>query len=384
MNQRALGRAFLQQFAYIDKGFKLKLKSSDVRKFLKNYQNNQNPITFQDFNKLMHCEGRSTDNKYVYDLIGISNALKGKVSRQRQKNFSGDTVKVLNYYGSKRSWREEYELLYKYTHSLGCNTLVDACAGSGYLSLLAARTGFFERVILNELSNIVYSYHLVQKDEKDFEEFCYYLDRFGDVDDFIFKVMEKKLDLGQREYRRNISKGNATQAAALAIVKNYMYSGQGGYIKARMPMCEHIEALKRAQLLYKSIELSHLHYRKVTEAYMANGDCVIVLDVPYMAETRGMEKSYTLEFSERQHRNLLQLLTKQTVKAKIILCGYHSDLYQNYFMRYNKTHGNCWHEVKLLRAGSKAKGAEAKERIWVNFEVQGLVAQNPTLFQILW
>ena len=388
MNQKALGRAFLKEFTQdaqnIGEGFKLKLSAKKVRGFIAVQQLN---MSFQEFNKLFRCEGRTTGNKYAYDLIGLNNACKMKVNKGREKKFSGEAVKVLSYYGSKRSWRGEFELLYEYAaHSLGCTTIIDCFAGSGFLSLLAAKTGFFEKVVLNELSNIVFNFHFVQKDAEAFKEFIYYLYRFGDVNAQLFKLMKKYLGMGKIEKRTHVAKADATRAAALFIVKNYAHSGQGGYIESRMAPSEHIEALERTHDLYQSVTLSHHHYKKVLEKYMNDSSILILLDPPYLAETRVQKKSYNLEFDIRQHRSLMQLLTKQDIQAKVVLCGYHSDLYEGYFMRYNKkqelTQG--WHEVKLLRAGSRQEGAEAKERIWVNFEVQGLVAQNPTLFQILW
>lgn len=383
VGEKTLGRKFLEEFAYIDEGFKLKLSAAEVRKFIAAQQLS---MSFQAFNKLFRCEGRTTGNKYVYDLIGLSNAVKGKVNPCREKEFSGNAVKVLSYYGSKRSWREEFVLLYEHAaHSLSCTTIVDGFAGSGFLSLLAAKTGVFDKVVLNELSNTVFNYHLVQKEEAAFKEFTYYLYRFGDVNEHLFKLMKKYLGMGRREKRTHIAKASATKAAALFIVKNYSHSGQGGYIEDRMAPGQHIEALEKTHGLYEHIELSHLHYKKILEKYMDDSNCLVLLDPPYLEETRVQKKSYNLEFGIRQHRSLLQLLTKQAIQAKVILCGYHSNLYQNYFMRYNKAHSSAhWHEVQLLRPGSKKEGAEAKERIWVNFEIESLVNNHKDLFNILW
>lgn len=384
MGEKTIGRAFLKEFAYIDEGFKLKLPAKKVREFIAAQQLG---MSFREFNKLLRGEGRTTGNKYVYDLIGINNACKMQVNKGREKSFSDETVKVLSYYGSKRSWREEFKLLYEYAaHSLGCTTMIDCFAGSGFLSLLAAKTGFFEKVILNELSTVVFNYHLVQKDMKAFKEFTHYLYRFGDVNEDLFQLMKDYLKMGYREKRTHVAKANSTRAASLFIVKNYSHSGQGGYIESRMAPSEHIEALERTHALYQSVTLSHHHYKKVLEKYMNDSNNLIILDPPYLQETRVQKKSYNLEFAIRQHRSLLQLLTKQEVKAKVILCGYHSGLYESYFMRYNKTQEltEGWHEVQLLKAGSKQEGAEAKERIWVNFEIESLVSSYKDLFKLVW
>lgn len=424
-NWKPMVRNFLDSNMTIDDGFKIAMSKSAVQNFL---TINNYALSVKEFNENTFCEGRTTGNKYVYDLISLSNGAAGKVQRCRINEFSPNRIKVLNYYGSKRRWQEEFELLYHYTVSaLGCSTMVDIFSGSGFLALLASKTGVFKKVVLNELSNTVYNYHLVQKDLGAFNEFITYISRWYVMNGHLYDVLKTDWEYGQKKWvrkkveklqeaqmaqlaqgkqkvladekvlykqaagnaqgkrkREHISKGNATNAVALFMIKSYAHSGQGGYIEKRMAPHWNVEALKETQKLYESIKLSHLHYSKALKSYMDNNKCLIILDPPYLSETRVQKKSYQHEFSERQHRSLMQLLTKQDIQAKVVLCGYHSSLYERYFMRDNKAHSTCWHEVKLLRAGSRQEGAEAKERIWVNFDVASLVAQNPTLFQVLW
>lgn len=381
MSDQDLIKAFLERFAYIDEGFKLKVSASKVRDFM---QEQQLSMTFQSFNKLLRCEGRSTNNQYVYDLIYLSNAVGERVSKEREKNFSENAIKVLNYYGSKRNWREEYELLYKHCADLGCTVMVDMFAGSGFLGLLASKMGLFKEIRLNELSGLVFNYHLVQKDERSFKKFIEYVGRFSVVDKSLFAIMKKDLGLGKRERRGHIIKGDATKATELFIVKHYAHSGQGGYIKDRMAPAWYVEALGETHKLYEQVDLSHMHYRKVLKRYMQNKESLLILDPPYLSETRVQKKSYNLEFSTRQHRTLLQLLTSEKLEAKVVLCGYHNSLYERYFMKFNEKHGICWHEVALLKSGNREIWAEAKERIWINFDMSSLINEYWYLFELVW
>lgn len=422
-NWKPMVRDFLNTTMTIDEGFKIAMSKSEIQNFL---TVNNYALSVKEFNKNTFCERRTTGNKYVYDLINLSNGAASKVQRGRINEFSSNKIKALNYYGSKRTWQEEFRLLYRYAACvLGCSTMADIFSGSGFLALLASKTGVFKKIVLNELSNTVYNYHVVQKDLRAFNEFITYISRWHVMDKHLYNVLKIDWEYGQKKWirkkvqelqeaqiaqlaqgkqivladagalyeqaagsaenerkREHISKGNATNAAALFILKSYAHSGQGGYIENRMAPHWNVEALQETQKLYKGIKLSHLHYSKALKSYMNNAKCLIILDPPYLVETRVQKESYQHEFSERQHRTLLQLLTKQNINAKIVLCGYHSSLYENYFLRYNQSYGTCWHEVKLLNPGRK--GTEAKERIWVNFDVASLVNNHKDLFEFIW
>ncbi|GLC80777.1 hypothetical protein LBYZC6_28910 [Lacrimispora brassicae] len=46
------------------------------------------------------------------------------------------------------------------------------------------------------------------------------------------------------------------------------------------------------------------------------------MDPPYIREFRVQKQSYELEFTDLQHRSMLQLLSGQDYSAKVVLYGY--------------------------------------------------------------
>jgi len=84
------------------------------------------------------------------------------------------------------------------------------------------------------------------------------------------------------------------------------------------------------------------------------------LDPPYLHETRAATKVYRYEMIEADHRELLDLL--QTVKGKVILSNYPSELYDTALASWNR------HTFDLPNnaAGGKNK-RRMTEVVWCNF-----------------
>lgn len=87
------------------------------------------------------------------------------------------------------------------------------------------------------------------------------------------------------------------------------------------------------------------------------------LDPPYLHETRRTKDVYALEMSDNDHRNLIAYLVN-SVKGKVILSGYHSDLYDTL----HEKHGWRLLEFDLANhaAGGKTK-RRMTECLWLNF-----------------
>jgi DNA adenine methylase len=84
------------------------------------------------------------------------------------------------------------------------------------------------------------------------------------------------------------------------------------------------------------------------------------LDPPYVHETRTVTDAYACEMTERDHVEMLDLI--RSVKGKVILSGYPSDLYDRALADWNR------HAVDLPNntAGGAAK-ARKTEVLWCNF-----------------
>lgn len=353
---------------------------------------------------------------------------RGKLIDWQEKRIKSGTgaIYTINYYGAKKAWFREYEALYKYVTARGCCKLIDAFGGSGFLSLLAAKTGLFKQIHLNELSYLTINYHYVMKNDKSkivnsmnrqllfkqrfnnanmdrnlFEEFIYYVDKLDEhkfinlsksYKRFAFKNVEKDIvDNNNKEKIfywvpnwKKVKKASVKRAVLFYMFQYYNFRGSGNYDRSKKyPSHYYIERLKDTHKLYEKIELSQNYYKKFINPYLSDPEAFILLDPPYLSKTRVKKHSYVCEMTERQHRYLLEELTEKTlVIAKVALCGYQSALYDGYFLRANKR-GQSWHSIKIKRLGRRKKNP-VHEYLWVNFDIATLVNQNPTLFELIY
>jgi len=91
---------------------------------------------------------------------------------------------------------------------------------------------------------------------------------------------------------------------------------------------------------------------------------VVFLDPPYLPSTRVAPKIYLHEFCIKEHERLLYLVGKLR-KAKVMLCGYRSELYRTRLDGWRRTD----FETKSF-AASRAKGSKRDNRtlsLWTNF-----------------
>lgn len=82
------------------------------------------------------------------------------------------------------------------------------------------------------------------------------------------------------------------------------------------------------------------------------------IDPPYLKSTRTREGSYTHEFTDAQHEDLLRLVLD--CRGKVVLCGYDNALYNNAL--------SGWCKVSYgARAGMGKKRVEC---LWMNYPDQ--------------
>jgi len=79
------------------------------------------------------------------------------------------------------------------------------------------------------------------------------------------------------------------------------------------------------------------------------------IDPPYLLGTR-TGKQYTHEMTDADHEELLRTLLQS--KAKVMISGYESDMYNNYLRDWNKVSFNCCAE----------HGKPRTEVVWMNYE----------------
>lgn len=362
---------FIEQFKESIHGAELRATGKEIRAFLEAHGET---LTLQAFNRLTGCLGRTTGNLYRYSLPYML-SLTEQGQEKGKREFTEHRIKTLEVYGSKRRWVHEWELLLKYAHSIGCIKVLDLFGGSGFISLLASRLNLFDEIQLNEGSTLVYNFHCVMKSELYFKEFIRELEKIKFMNIEIYNSMKKTL--AEQGKAHSVS---VRRAMNLFTVKHYSYNAQGAYISRRKAIFHYKNSLQNTHKLYQNVELSSLYYKKLLLEHIKEDDFLIILDPPYLQKLREQKKSYELEFTERQHLTLIQLLSKE-VKAKIILCGYEEE--NGLYSRYLKRSSQKWHCIRLLRNGRlDRQEEEGKEHIWVNFEINSLLSYNDLFEQI--
>lgn len=108
----------------------------------------------------------------------------------------------------------------------------------------------------------------------------------------------------------------------------------------------------------------HENALSILSEYLDNPDCLLYLDPPYLASTRVYLKAYDHEFNRQDHEQMAQLIQK--AKAKIILSGYPSELYNEWF--------KDWHVYKkdVANHASQHNGKSKirkKEVLWINYNL---------------
>lgn len=119
------------------------------------------------------------------------------------------------------------------------------------------------------------------------------------------------------------------------------------------------------------VQIEHLDGLDVISRY-DTPETLHYVDPPYLMSSRSGGINYSHEFSEKQHVSLLSLL--KTVKGKVILSGYWSELYSEIL--------SDWHTYRrkemmanstLLQSGEKQP---RQEIIWTNFVCDHLLGEG--------
>lgn len=114
------------------------------------------------------------------------------------------------------------------------------------------------------------------------------------------------------------------------------------------------ELIQEMTLRLKQVQIESRPAIELIDKYNREGVCMYI-DPPYVLSTR-TRKQYTVEMEDWEHEELLNILNHS--KAKIILSGYNSDLY-------NKRLSN-WGRAEF--AATAEKGLPRIEILWMNFQ----------------
>lgn len=103
------------------------------------------------------------------------------------------------------------------------------------------------------------------------------------------------------------------------------------------------------------VQIEHMDALRLLERY-DNPDVLMYLDPPYVLTARKSGKLYQHEMDDEQQRQMLSLITRS--RAKIVLSGYPSELYDNALQG--------WH--RDMTQSQTTSTAMATEVIWQNFD----------------
>jgi site-specific DNA-adenine methylase len=87
-----------------------------------------------------------------------------------------------------------------------------------------------------------------------------------------------------------------------------------------------------------------------------SGTELIYCDPPYLTQTRTSLRKYRFDYTEQDHRALLELL--KSLPCPVILSGYPSNLYDDYLAD--------WHSIQLQ---AMSQGGPRTEKLWYNYEI---------------
>lgn len=121
-----------------------------------------------------------------------------------------------------------------------------------------------------------------------------------------------------------------------------------------------IEDLPRAVKRLMRVSIEHISFEKLLP-HADFEEAFVYLDPPYLRQTRKSKYEYKHEMSDEQHRTLLRTIKK--MKSKIMLSGYHSELYDGELTDWRTLEFDA---KQLQRIHHNAP--TRKEVVWMNYE----------------
>lgn len=115
----------------------------------------------------------------------------------------------------------------------------------------------------------------------------------------------------------------------------------------------------------RMVQIEHRPAMEVIQRF-DYGDVFMYLDPPYLLGTRA-RKQYKHEMTDEDHEEILQVILRS--KAKIMISGYESELYETYL--------KDWKRMEFR--GAAEHGGTRKEIVWTNYRPGGQMDINDFL-----
>lgn len=173
------------------------------------------------------------------------------------------------------------------------------------------------------------------------------------------------------ELRDSAPAGDAVERARRLLVRSWMGIASDSYrtgcsgllvSRNRIPSaaadwCRLPETLWLAVQRLKHVHVENRDALDVLKAHDGLGT-LHYIDPPYLATTRTRTGKYTHEYTEDDHRRLLNALL--TLQGKVVLSGYDNDLYNSMLLGWNKASCNTLSNMSKRR----------QEVLWMNYNPQ--------------
>lgn len=256
----------------------------------------------------------------------------------------------IKYYGGKSNMTD---ILKSYFPN-SFDVYVEGFGGGASLLFSKERKGI---EVYNDLAENVYSLFKVLSDKE------------------LFLQLKEKMDLTfyseqlRKEFKEDL-KGDLSlldRAYKFLYVNRTSFNGVGGFsisncirrniCKSTSDYLSMIDNLPQIHDRLSSVVIEHKDIFDLLDKYDFE-NVFLYLDPPYVKETRLSNQEYDCEMTDEQHEKMLQKTI--TMKSKIMVSGYESELYEKYL---NKNNGWC----KIIFESPNAK-SNAKEVLWMNYE----------------
>lgn len=122
----------------------------------------------------------------------------------------------------------------------------------------------------------------------------------------------------------------------------------------------------------KNVNILNMNAFDLIELVKGDDRALMVCDSPYTLKQRNGKKIYECDFSDKDQKKYVNLLYDS--RAKVLICGYHNDIYNSVLMKPNGPYK--WYEYQVANVAktmSKSSIGQMKSRatevIWTNWKI---------------
>ena len=245
----------------------------------------------------------------------------------------------------------------------GFTTYGELCVGGGSV-FENLRESSYQRAILNDLHYPTYALWRCLQDPDLF-------DRFHDTlrgipyseEAFVHERTREPdgwdlADIAVQHYCVNrMSRGGMGKTFAWS---QRLRGGQPGDLNAwRTALANLPDQHERLQTI--DLTITNQHILTCLLELAADPEAFLYIDPPYLTSTRTAKEVYACEMDYPTHEVLLAML--RAARAKVILCGYHSELYDTVL--------SDWRLVEFRMANHAGQGKKKQKRtecVWMNYQ----------------